>query len=112
MLIATRVLTLRSDGGDVEVPISMFAPEPGDRCWICRFEIDWPGESLKQYAAGEDAIQALELALNIIGALIYTSEFHKSGRLMWLEPGQGYGFPVAKSIRDLLIGHDKEFDGD
>jgi hypothetical protein len=111
MEIAARVLTLRNDGGDVEVPVCMFAPEPGDRCWNCRFEIGWPDRSLKQHVAGEDAFQALELALKMIGALIYASEYHETGRLMWLEPGQGYGFPVTKSIRDLLIGQDREFDG-
>jgi hypothetical protein len=33
-------------------------------------------------------------------------------RVSWDEgvaPGHGYGFPVAKNIRDLLIGDDKTF---
>ena len=108
MIIATRVLTLRQPGGDLDVPIRIFAPESAVRCWICRFEIAWPEQTLQQHATGEDAVQALELALKMIGALLYTSEEHKSGRLMWLEPGEGYGFPVAHAIRDLLIGQDKE----
>jgi hypothetical protein len=32
-------------------------------------------------------------------------------RLRWGEPNQGYGFPVTKNARDLLVGYDKEFDG-
>jgi hypothetical protein len=109
MLIATRVLTLRRDGGDVEITIRIFAPEPDDRCWICRHEIDWPDRTVKRYAAGEDAVQALYLNLCLIGVEIYASDEHESGKLEWLEPGQGYGFPLTKNVRDLAVGHDKEF---
>lgn len=58
-------------------------------------------------AGGVDAVQALELALKIIGAQLYASDHHASGRLMWEAPGKGYGFPVPTSMRDLLIGDDK-----
>ena len=34
---------------------------------------------------------------------------HKSGRLMFDDTGSGYGFPVASSIRDLLIGDDRKY---
>jgi hypothetical protein len=42
----------------------------------------------------------------MIGAEIYTSDYHKLGQLIWREPAQGYGFPVPLSIRDLLVGDD------
>ena len=58
-------------------------------------------------AMGVDAVQALELALKMIGAFVYATDHHASGNLMWLEPGRGYGFPVTNNIRDLLIGDDK-----
>jgi hypothetical protein len=58
-------------------------------------------------AIGIDAIQAFELALRMIGTNLYTSDLHRSGRLMWLQPGQGYGFPVPNTLRDLLVGEDK-----
>jgi hypothetical protein len=64
---------------------------------------------LKHAAAGEDAMQALELAMKMIGTLIYTSDHHESGHLRWLEAGQGYGFPVPNSLRDLLVGDDMTF---
>jgi hypothetical protein len=112
MVIATRVLTLRGEGGDTDVPIRIFAPEPDDRCWRCRYEVEWPDETFKSQAYGEDAVQAIELAFQKIGVELYVSEEHKSGRLGWGEPGNGYGFPVAKSIRDLLVGHDKKFYGE
>ena len=60
---------------------------------------------------GVDAIQALELALRMIGAFIYSSDHHASGNLVWEAPGKGYGFPVANSIRDLLVGDDKKYFG-
>jgi hypothetical protein len=64
---------------------------------------------LKRAAAGEDAMQALELAMKMIGALIYTSDHHEAGNLTWLEAGKGYGFPVPNALRDLLVGDDKTF---
>jgi hypothetical protein len=109
MPIATRVLTLRRAEADVEIPIRVFAPEPEPRDWSCRFEIGWPEGTFTMAVFGVDAVQALELALRIIGAHIYASEHHKSGKLMWLEPGDGYGFPLTSGSRDLLIGNDKKF---
>jgi hypothetical protein len=111
MLIATRVLQVREPAGTRDVPIQIFAPEPDTNSWICRFEIGWPEGTLKRYAGGVDAVQALHLALQMIGVLLYTSEHHEAGRLMFQEPGRGYGFPITKSLRDLLIGDDARFDG-
>jgi hypothetical protein len=107
MLIATRVLKLRRAAGDVEIPIRIFAPKQEAASWSCKFEVDWPDGTLTMAAGGVDAVQALHIALQIIGAQIYASDHHASGKLMWLEPGQGYGFPVTSGIRDLLIGTDK-----
>ncbi len=44
MVIATRTLKLRTaGGGDVDVPIRVFAPEHmSDGTWFCRYEISWP----------------------------------------------------------------------
>lgn len=60
-------------------------------------------------AFGVDSVQAILLAFQMIGAEVYTSGHHKSGRLMFDEPGQGYGFPVADSLRHLLIGNDRKY---
>jgi hypothetical protein len=110
MIIATRVLTLRREGGDVEIPIRIFAPEESEIApWICRFEIDWPDRKSEMYGAGEDAVQALVIALQIIGVTIYNSEEHEGGKLGWLELGQGYGFPMTKGVRDLMVGQDRDF---
>jgi hypothetical protein len=109
MIVATRVLTLRRATGDVEIAIRIFAPEQQDVDWGCRFEIEWPDGMQALTAMGIDAVQALDHALKAIGANLYTSQHHKSGELVWLEPADGYGFPVANSVRDLLIGYDKTY---
>lgn len=109
MLIATRALKLHRTTGEIQIPIRIFAPEQEGSSWRCKLEIDWPEGTVKRAAGGIDAVQALELAMKMIGALIYTSDHHESGELMWLEPGKGYGFPVANTIRDLLIGDDAKF---
>ena len=110
-MIAGRLLILRSAKHEAEIPIQIFAPEKQEVDWICRFEIGWPDGKLERYASGIDAVQALLLALHMIGAQIYASDHHASGNLVWLEPGFGYGFPVPASIRDLLVGNDKRYFG-
>src|SRR5262245_8236322 len=103
MLIATRVLKLRRMAGDIEIPVRIFAPEQGATSWSCKLEIKWPDGVWAMSAGGVDAVQALDLALRLVGAQIYTSDHHASGNLMWEEPGNGYGFPVTNSLRDLLV---------
>ena len=110
MLIATRTLTLRTADGDKPVPIRIFAPEQKDvRAWSCRYEIDWPDRQKCMDAGGADLVQALEIALKLIGATIYTSTYHQSGNLFFETPGKGYGFPVSPNIRDLLVGDDAKY---
>ena len=104
MLIASRTLRLRQHPTDIPVPIRIFAPEERDIDWACRLEIDWPDEPTTLDVMGVDAVQALELALRMIGAFIYASDHHASGNLIWEAPGEGYGFPVPNNIRDLLVG--------
>ena len=111
MVIATRVLKLRQRTGEIPVPIRVFAPEQREIEWACRFEIEWPSEIIGLDAMGVDAVQALELALRMIGAFIYSSDHHACGQPVWEAPGKGYGFPVANSIRDMLVGDDKKYYG-
>src|SRR2546423_666707 len=106
MIIATRVLKLRSSGKEIEIPIRLFSPQRHDDHWSCRYEIDWPEGREIRKAGGADSVQAIFVALQMIGADIYTSTYHKSGSLMLEGPGRGYGFPVPSTLRDLLIGDD------
>lgn len=109
MIIATRVLKLRRTNGDRDIPIYIYAPEPEGDSWSCKFEVGWPDGTVAMSAGGVDSVQALELALKMIGAQLYASDHHASGKLMWEAPGKGYGFPVGNTIRDLLVGDDKKF---
>lgn len=109
MIIATRSLILRTENRDVEIPVNIHAPERAKVDWICRFEIQWPERRAERWGVGSDAVQALLIALQMIGAEIYASRHHELGRLAWLAPGRGYGFPVTQTMRDLLTGDDKKF---
>jgi len=110
MMIANRLLKLRRASADVEIAIRLHMPEQtADGVWLCKYEIDWPHGIWKHAALGIDSIQSIVLALQMIGAEIYSSEYHKSGDLMLEAPMRGYGFPVPKSLRDLLIGDDATF---
>lgn len=46
-----------------------------------------------------------------IGIELYVIAAHKAGTLIWDQPEDGYGFPIPKNGRDLLIGADKIFEG-
>jgi hypothetical protein len=109
-MIASRLLTLQSESGHFDVPIEIFAPEK-DKAghWSCRYQIQWPDRSREFFAEGVDSMQALVCALQMIAADIYNSDEHLSGRLMWGNPGEGYGFPVARTMRDDLRGNDAKF---
>ena len=109
MVIAGRSLKLRRTPNDADVAIRVFAPQRDQASWSCKYEIDWPEGTRKGAASGFDSVQALLFALKTIGAEVYTSDYHKSGDLMWTEPHQGYGFPVSGNLRDLLEGDDAKF---
>lgn len=109
MQIAGRILRLRVGEREIEVPIRIFSPERSGTGWSCRYEIGWPEGKDTRTCGGVDSVQALILALQMIGADIYTSTYHQSGALFFEASGRGYGFPVPESLRDLLIGEDAKF---
>jgi hypothetical protein len=109
MIVASRSLTLQQQEGYVAVEVRIFAPQSHQGHWSCAYEIDWP-EATRRFAAfGLDSMQALVLALNMIGSEIYTSEYHKAGALSSGNSWKGYGFPVPQNLRDLLAGDDAKF---
>lgn len=110
MIIAHRMLKLRHAARIVEIPIEMSLPErTHDGSWFCRYSIGWPDGVWQARAGGADSVQAVVLALQMIGSEIHTSNHHKSGRLFVDAPGGGYGFPVPVTLRDLLEGDDRKF---
>ena len=110
MMIANRVLNFSGENGNIKIPIRIFAPErKGAAEWSCRFEIDWPDDRRKAAAVGLDSVQAIVLALQMIGTEIYATNYHKTGKLFLEFPGRGYGFPVTAGLRDLLVGDDAKY---
>jgi hypothetical protein len=107
MKVAQRILKLEIGGREVDVPIRLHIPVDKDDHWQCDYEIGWPSALRRGAARGIDSIQALLLALQKIGAELYTSEAHHSGKLKHERPGGGYGFPLARGIRDLSEGDDR-----
>ena len=110
MLIASRMLMLRTANGELKIPISIFAPDKATSgAWFCRYEIGWPDKKSETSIGGFDSAQALVLALQTIGAEIYSSNYHRLGQLVLDKPGNGYGFPVVPTYRDLLQGDDAKY---
>jgi hypothetical protein len=110
MEIATRTITLRDSGRDIDIPIRVLAPVQREaRAWSCHYEIDWPEGKEARDIWGYDSVQAILLTFQAIGADIYTSSYHKSGNLFCERFGDGYGFPVPNNMRDLLEGDDTKY---
>jgi len=109
MIIAERSLKLRRAQNEIEIPVRIFAPQRDRDSWSCGYEIEWPEGLRAGRAGGFDSVQALLFDLEMVGAEIYTSDYHKSGHLIWTEPQLGYGFPVPHNIRDMLIGDDARY---
>jgi len=110
MIIATRTLKLHTPASVVDIPISISSPfRENDGTWFCAYEIGWPEGVWKSRAGGVDSIQSLFLTLQMIGSDIYTSNYHRSGQLFLDASGNGYGFPVPISLREMLVGDDKKF---
>jgi hypothetical protein len=111
MIIGTRTLLLESADGAREIVINLYAPHLRNKSWFCDYEIGWPEKIRRSEAGGVDAIQAIFLALQKISIELYTSPYHACGLLSWPKQPGGYGFPMVKGGRDLLVGVDREFDG-
>lgn len=109
MRMATRILELKAPEGTIDLPIHIHVPEEKDGSWRCDYEIGWPGDPKTRTAWGVDSVQAIILALQMIGADLYTSGYHQAGELSPGEGNSGYGFPVPANLRDLLIGDDARF---
>jgi hypothetical protein len=97
-VIAERCLTLNTGEEEREIRISLGRPyqEP-DRAYFCPFRISGMGEDYLNRAGGVDSIQALQLALVMIGATLSTISEH----LKW--DGEPYtGFP--SNTDDTVLG--------
>jgi hypothetical protein len=106
MIIAERTLNL--DYGDRKIGISLSLPELDDGSWFCTYAIQWPDGERSVKVGGVDSMQALVCAMQLLGAEIYASNYHKAGRLS-LEGQSGYGIPVPRHFRADLVGDDAKY---
>ena len=91
-VIASRVMEV--DGKPqfhVRIGRPKLAPE-GD-CWFCAYEITGPLTKRKGRFGGEDAMQALVLALYCISVDIEICAENAQGRLSWGGDTKDFGFP-------------------
>jgi uncharacterized protein DUF6968 len=110
MLIGNSQLTLQDGNDKINIPVRLFAPRiDAAGAWGCRYEIDWPDKMSAKEIFGADSMQAIVLALQMIGFEIYHSEFHETGLLYSEKRGGGYGFPMMNAYRDLLQGDDAKY---
>ncbi len=107
MLIVSHTLFLRTGAAERAIAIDIYKPKQREKAWACRYVIDWPEGRRSFESNGHDPLQALVLALQMIGSEIYTSAYHREGRLRAYDREKGYGFPFPGSLRDLLVGADK-----
>lgn len=108
-MIAEKSLLLQSATRKEIVKIAVMAPEENDGSWFCSFEIHWPEGKHELRVGGADSVQALVCALQLLGAEIYASNYHKSGHLTSADGAKGYGIPVPPNFRPDLIGDDAKY---
>lgn len=108
MILATRILKLKTGSGEVEVPVTFDVPEYNRGAWTCHFRIGWPEGPDASHGSGYDSVQAVTFAMQRAAIHLYMTKHHKSGNLYWTEPGKGYGFILPRVSRDdEAIGHDR-----
>ena len=101
-IIAARELYLFNDK---KVTVIIGKPDkfPDSDDYYCPYQISGIGNGNIRYAGGIDGVQALLLALNMIGADLYTSEEYRVGILRWKGGEKGnLGFPVPEVLRELV----------
>ena len=106
-VIAKRILRCVMRGAPQEMRVRIFAPFAASENWSCVYEIDWPDNVRRRAAHGLGAVQALSLALQTIGAELYTDRQPGIESLRWLDDDEGLGFPLPPSLRDFARGEDK-----
>ena len=100
VIIATREIDI---DGNRKVLVTIGTPRefPEGGNYFCPYQISGMGNGRVRYAGGADSVQALELALQVIGTDLYTSAEFKADRLR-SEGRRNLGFPVPATISDLV----------
>jgi hypothetical protein len=85
-MIAERLLILRSPTGESEqltVQIGAPHPSPDQTNWLCPYRIHCIGVRRVRFAAGVDAVQALDLVTQMIEADLFHLNHQYRGGLCW-----------------------------
>ena len=101
IVVATRELRL---AGGKAVTVAVGKPEkfPDSEDYYCPYQILGLGNERIRRAGGIDAVQALELALKMIGTDLCTSKEAQAGELSWSGGKKGdFDFPVPDVLREL-----------
>ena len=106
MIIARRTLTLRQQGQNHPVEVTLAAPRFETGCWLYCYEIHWPSGPRRFFGAGADSMQALVIAMQMVSAELHTSAPGKAGELFLETPGTGFSIPTLPSMRDLMTEED------
>jgi hypothetical protein len=89
-VVAERVLILAPDKR-VTARIGLpFTPDAYPLESWCPWQVEGLGSGRVRPAIGVDSVQALSLAMLMVGSTLYASEDYRSGRLMAF-PGEPYG---------------------
>ena len=103
-IIAVREFYLtENDEPNRIVKVSLGKPKafPDSGGYYCPFQISGAGAENIKYAAGVDAIQALQLAMVMIGATLQFLNRELEGRLRWEGSSEGdFGFPSSGATLD------------
>ena len=96
-VIAVREIRLTdSSGSESVLEVSIGKPQPfGDsEGYYCPFRISGIEPERLKYAGGQDAVQSLQLAMVMIGAVLNSIREQLGGDLRWLGGAKGdSGFP-------------------
>jgi len=98
--VATR--ELQASGRKITVVIGKPEMFPDGVNFYCPYQIVGIGNERVRYAGGVDAVQALQLAMQMIGAELYTSREAQSRQLSWIDDTGNLGFPVPDVLQDLV----------
>ena len=102
-IIAERIFDTETETKQ-QIKLIIGRPYKKEESFICEFQILGVRSEKVKEAQGEDAIQALIIAMQMASALLYTSELGKEGKINWLG-GMGrdpLGLPVADVFLDLV----------
>ena len=114
MVIATRVLRLEGDNGEVAIPIRVYAPEREDNAWSCRYQIDWPEGTQDMKAGGVESMQAHNRGKDDRRRFVFEllpslgkADVRRAGQRLRLPCRDDDARPASRRRRQVLLAHHK-----